>query len=96
MPSSGSSSSTDATYTVTLDGTATSNFLSNISSSATVNDAATQVLASFQGLSDGAHVLRLTMHNPVESDTLANSTSITGPIIVFDRAVVEMGAGVPR
>ena len=41
----------DATYTVNLDGTATTNFLSSISQPATVLSADTDILVQFDGLS---------------------------------------------
>ncbi|KAH9942359.1 uncharacterized protein BXZ73DRAFT_87965 [Epithele typhae] len=91
LPPSGSN--LVASYSVNLDGTDTTNFLSNISHSSTVDDAVTDVLVQFKNLSDGAHVLQLTMHNSDDSATAGNST--TGPIIAFDRAVVISDSGKP-
>ena len=94
LPSSGSS--TDATYTVTLDGSATTNFLSHVSQTSTIDDAATDVLVQFENLQDGAHTLQLTMHNPADTNTDAVGNSTAGPIIAFDRAVIQTGAGRSR
>ena len=94
LPSS--ESSKDATYTVTLDGSATTNFLSHVSQPSTVDDAATDVLVQFENLQDGAHTLQLTMHNTGDTNTDAVGNSTAGPIIAFDRAVIQTGAGRPR
>ena len=74
-----------------MDGTATTNYLANVSSASNVNNAITDILAAFHSLDDGAHTLQLTMHNPGDTDTVGNST--TGPIIAFDRAVIYAAAG---
>ena len=87
------SGSNDASYSVILDGTATTNFLSSISQQPTVNNAVTDVLVAFSNLADGVHTLRVTMHNPSDTDTVGNSTA--GPILAFDRAIVETDAGRP-
>ena len=84
----------EATYTVTLDGTATTNFIASLSKPAVVQNAATDVLVSFRHLQDGPHTLQVVLHNPGDSDNVGNSTS--GPIIAFDRAVVQVGAGMPK
>ena len=84
-----SNDQSDATYSVSLDGTATTNFLSSITSSSTVLNADTDFLVSFKGLQDGGHTLQLTFHNPDGTASAGNSTSG----LVFDRAVVEVGAG---
>ena len=51
------------TYSVSLDGNATTNFYSRISSPASVDTAANDVLASFSNLSDELHEIVLTVHN---------------------------------
>lgn len=87
-----SNDQSDTTYSVSLDGTATTNFLSSITTSSTVLNADTDLLVSFNGLQDGRHTLQLTFHNPDGIATAGNSTSG----LVFDRAVVEIGAGMPK
>ena len=84
----------DAPYTVNLDGTATTNFLSSLSQPATVLNADTDILVQFNGLQDGSHILQLTFHNPDGNANGGNADS--GPLIAFDRAVVEVGAGMPK
>ncbi len=84
----------DATYSVILDGTATTNFIASLSKPAIVQDAATDILVSFRNLQDGQHTLQVVLHNPADTDDVGNSTS--GPMIAFDRAVVQVGAGMPK
>ncbi|TFK80327.1 hypothetical protein K466DRAFT_637744 [Polyporus arcularius HHB13444] len=84
----------DATYSVILDGTATTNFIASLSKPAIVQDAATDILVSFRNLQDGQHTLQVVLHNPDDTDDVGNSTS--GPMIAFDRAVVQVGAGMPN
>ncbi|KAI1795592.1 hypothetical protein LXA43DRAFT_970492 [Ganoderma leucocontextum] len=84
----------DGTYSINLDGTATTNFLSSITASSTVLNADTDFLVSFKGLQDGPHTLQLTFHNPDGTANAGNSTS--GPLLAFDRAVAEVGAGMPN
>lgn len=86
-------SSTDLTYSVILDGTATTNFISHLAPNAVVETAVTDVLASFQGLAEGSHSLQLTLSNPGTSSASGN---LTGPTLAFDRVEVQMGAGKPR
>ena len=90
LPSS--SDQSDATYTVNLDGTSTTNFITSRSSPATVDTADIDILASFSGLQDGSHTLQVTFHNSDGGANGGNSTE--GPLIAFDRAVVEVGAAV--
>ncbi len=80
------------TYSVNLDGTDTTNFLSSITTSSTVLNADTDFLVSFKGLQEGRHTLQLTFHNRDGAANAGNSTSG----LVFDRAVVEVGAGMPK
>lgn len=85
----------DATYTVVLDGTATTNFNQQLSQTPTVDGAATDILVAFRNLPDRQHRLQLTFHNPNDNDNnIGNSTA--GPILAFDRAVVTMGTGTPK
>lgn len=89
--------STDApnlTYSVILDGTATTNFISHLSPNAVVETATTDILASFTGLTEGFHSLLLTLRNPGTGAVSGNLTA--GPILAFDRVQVQMGAGKPR
>ncbi|OJT15425.1 hypothetical protein TRAPUB_8013 [Trametes pubescens] len=88
--------STDApnlTYSVILDGTATTNFISHLSPNAVVETATTDILASFTGLTEGFHSLLLTLRNPGTGAASGNLTA--GPILAFDRVQVQMGAGKP-
>ncbi|OBZ70850.1 hypothetical protein A0H81_09220 [Grifola frondosa] len=75
-------------YTVTLDGTATTNFLSSLSSPPSVLTASVDVLASFSGLTSGEHQIALTLRNPEENDPGG------GAVLAFDRAVLEVDAGI--
>ncbi|KAL1945769.1 hypothetical protein VTO73DRAFT_1771 [Trametes versicolor] len=86
------STDADFTYLVALDGTATTNFLSHLSSNPVVETATTDVLASFQGLAEGSHSLQLTLRNPGLASASGN---LTGPLLAFDRVQVQMGAGKP-
>ncbi|KAH9948930.1 hypothetical protein B0H21DRAFT_689167 [Amylocystis lapponica] len=79
-------------YSVTLDGTPTTNYVSTLSSPASVTSAVDDVLAAFSNLSDGPHQLVLTVRNP---DTDGNTTA-TGAVVVLDRAVVELEATSPQ
>ncbi|KAI8994010.1 hypothetical protein BD414DRAFT_411509 [Trametes punicea] len=87
------SNDVDVSYTVTLDGTATTNYISNISQVPTVDTAANDVLVAFTGLPEGLHSIQVTLHNPGPSDSPANSTA--GPLLAFDRALVDVSAGKP-
>ncbi|KAJ8494992.1 hypothetical protein ONZ51_g1991 [Trametes cubensis] len=87
------SNDVDITYTVVLDGTATTNYLYNISTVPTVDTAASDILASFGGLAAGLHSVQLTLHNPDVNGKPGNSTS--GPLLAFDRALVEVSPGKP-
>ncbi|KAI0709554.1 hypothetical protein C8T65DRAFT_708394 [Cerioporus squamosus] len=73
---------------------ATTNFIASLSMPAVVQNAATDVLVSFRNLQDGPHTLQVVLHNPGDTDDVGNSTS--GPIMAFDRAVVQVGAGMPN
>ena len=64
-------------YSVSLDGTATTNYQSHLSED---SDPATSTLASFMNLTNGEHIVELTMQ-PLQSDD--NST-----ILEFDRAII--------
>ncbi|KAI0675399.1 hypothetical protein C8Q78DRAFT_1114225 [Trametes maxima] len=81
----------DVTYSVVLDGTATTNYFSDISSGAAVRDAESDVLASFKGLQEGPHSIQVTLHNPDGSGAAGNTTN--GAILAFDRAVMQEGSG---
>ncbi|KAI0358548.1 hypothetical protein OH77DRAFT_1397027 [Trametes cingulata] len=83
--------SSNALYSVILDGTATTNFISDLSPIPTVDTAATDVLALFTGLQDGPHSIQLTLHNPDGSGASGNATD--GPLLAFDRALVAVGTG---
>ncbi|KAI0373937.1 hypothetical protein BV20DRAFT_589765 [Pilatotrama ljubarskyi] len=85
--------SSNALYSVILDGTATTNFISDLSPVPTVDTAATDVLALFTGLQDGAHSIQLTLHNPDDTGAPGNVTD--GPFLAFDRALVAVGTGKP-
>ncbi|KAH9892667.1 hypothetical protein C8Q73DRAFT_649267 [Cubamyces lactineus] len=87
------SNDVDVSYTVVLDGTATTNYISNISSVPTVDTAANDILASFRGLAAGTHSVQLKLHNPDVNGKPGNSTS--GPLLAFDRALVEVSPGKP-
>ncbi|KAI0335128.1 hypothetical protein GY45DRAFT_1241336 [Cubamyces sp. BRFM 1775] len=80
-------------YTVLLDGTATTNYISHLSTVPTVDTAANDILASFGGLAAGSHSVQLMLHNLDVNGTPGNSTS--GPLLAFDRALVEVSPGKP-
>ncbi|EMD37645.1 hypothetical protein CERSUDRAFT_73497 [Gelatoporia subvermispora B] len=81
-PTVSSTHPTNVTYTLALDGVPTTNFVSSISPSASVLTASSDVLASFSNLSDGTHMVVLTVHNP------GDQSSGQQGMIAFDRAVV--------
>ncbi|KAI0645800.1 hypothetical protein C8Q79DRAFT_926934 [Trametes meyenii] len=81
----------DVTYSVVLDGTATTNYFSDISTGAAVGDAETDVLVSFKGLQAGPHSIQVTLHNPDGSGASGNTTD--GAILAFDRAVMQEDSG---
>ncbi|CCL98691.1 uncharacterized protein FIBRA_00694 [Fibroporia radiculosa] len=86
--------SSSLSYTVVLDGNATTNYFSSLSSPATVNTAATDVLASFSNLADGPHELVITVRNPGTS-TSASATDVDAAV-AFDRAVVYIDGAQAR
>ncbi|KAI0823615.1 hypothetical protein BC628DRAFT_1324565 [Trametes gibbosa] len=88
-----STNAPDVSYSVILDGTATTNYISHVSPNAVVDSAATDVLASFQGLREGPHSILLTLHNPGGSGASGNLTD--GPILAFDRVLVQVSAENP-
>ncbi|PCH36085.1 hypothetical protein WOLCODRAFT_140217 [Wolfiporia cocos MD-104 SS10] len=57
-------SSSSLTYSIALDGNATTNYYSSISAAASIETAANDTLASFSNLVDGEHEIALTVHNP--------------------------------
>ncbi|KAI9067273.1 hypothetical protein FKP32DRAFT_1609454 [Trametes sanguinea] len=81
----------DVSYTVTLDGTPTTNYISNLSSIPTVYTAANDVLVAFNSLPDGQHSLQLTLQNSDINGIPGNST--VGPLLAFDRALVNASTG---
>ncbi|TFY69899.1 hypothetical protein EVJ58_g135 [Rhodofomes roseus] len=87
-------SSSALTYTVSLDGNATTNFFSRISSPASVDTAANDVLASFSNLSDELHEIVLTVHNAGATDS--NDVTDLDAVVAFDSFVLFMdGDGPP-
>lgn len=70
------------TYSVALDGNATTNFYSQISSPASVDTAANDVLASISNLSDGLHEIVLTAHN-AGKDQASEDTDLDA-VVAFD------------
>ncbi|KAL7281543.1 hypothetical protein ACG7TL_004860 [Trametes sanguinea] len=88
VPSTGD---VEVSYTVILDGTPTTNYISNLSSIPTVDTAANDVLVAFNSLPDGQHSLQLTLQNPDTSGIPVNST--IGPLLAFDRALVNASTG---
>lgn len=79
-------STNSLSYTISLDGTSTTNYVSSMSSSPSVDTAATDILAAFSNLTDTLHEIVLTVHNP---DT-SSSTNAPDAVVAFDRAVVYM------
>ncbi|KZT71800.1 hypothetical protein DAEQUDRAFT_706567 [Daedalea quercina L-15889] len=89
------SSSSALTYSVSLDGNATTNYYSRISSPASVNTAANDVLASFSNLSDGLHEIVLTVHNAGQSND-TDDTDLDA-VVAFDSFELFMdGDGPPN
>ncbi|KAH9839208.1 uncharacterized protein C8Q71DRAFT_703803 [Rhodofomes roseus] len=87
-------SSSALTYTISLDGNATTNFFSRISSPASVDTAANDVLASFSNLSDELHEIVLTVHNAGATDS--NDVTDLDAVVAFDSFVLFMdGDGPP-
>ncbi|KAH9935776.1 uncharacterized protein B0H18DRAFT_977253 [Fomitopsis serialis] len=82
------------TYSVSLDGNATTNFFSRISSPASVDTAANDVLASFSNLSDEPHEIVLTVHNA--GTTGSNDATNLDLVVAFDSFELFMdGDGPP-
>lgn len=78
FPTSASGFPSSVSYSVALDGSATTNYASAFSPD---SDPATSVLASFTNLTNGEHIVEVTMHDPNDLD----DSSI---ILQFDRAVI--------
>ncbi|EKM54681.1 uncharacterized protein PHACADRAFT_210467 [Phanerochaete carnosa HHB-10118-sp] len=78
FPTSTSGFPSTVSYSIALDGTATTNYAFSFSPD---SDPAKSVLASFTDLTNGEHVVELTMHNPDDLDD----------ILQFDRAVITSG-----
>ena len=76
--SSSSQASSPVPYSVSLDGTATTNYVSSLSQG---SDPATSILASFTNLTNGEHIVELTMRIPDDD----NDDDI---LLEFDRAVI--------
>ncbi|GBE80613.1 hypothetical protein SCP_0303280 [Sparassis crispa] len=79
------SSAQPLTYSIALDGTPTTNYVSSLSTPATVSSASADVLAGFASLEDAFHEVVLTVHNPSAQGQGQN-------MVAFDRAVVWMDA----
>lgn len=75
-------------YSISLDGTSTTNYVSSLSSSSSVDTAATDILAAFSNLTDSSHEIVLTVHNPYASS--GTDASGSDAVVAFDRAVVYM------
>lgn len=73
------------TYSLSLDGNATTNFYSQISSSASVDTAATDVLASFSNLSDELHEIVLTVHNAGKAKANDSEDTDLDAVVALDR-----------
>lgn len=85
-------SSSAFTYSVSLDGTSTTNYISSISQVPSVNTASTDILAQFANLTDTSHEVVLTVHIPGMSSK-AGTTNLDA-VVAFDRAVIDMdGSG---
>ncbi len=70
------------TYAVTLDGTPTTNYASSISPDVAVDN---NILASFTNLTNGEHLVELTMRNPTGLSDEIN-------LLQFDRVVITSHA----
>lgn len=80
------------TYSVFLDGNATTDFYSQISSPASVDTAANDVLASFSNLSDGLHEIVLTVHNAGE-DKASEDTDLDAVVAIDSFELFMEGDG---
>jgi len=80
--------SASMSYSISLDGTATTNYFSSQSPSASVGNATTDVLAGFSNLTYGEHEVVLTVHNLGVSGS--SSAANLDAVVAFDRAILYM------
>ncbi|KAI0949030.1 hypothetical protein AcW1_008745 [Taiwanofungus camphoratus] len=88
---SGASATSSLSYSVSLDGDPTTDYVSSLSSPASVESASGDVLAAFSNLTDTAHEIVLTAHNSGMSKN--GNSSGTDSVLAFDRAVVWLNGG---